>query len=81
MSFIWPWMLISLLLVPLLVGIYIYLFKQRQRSVAESGLLGIGQDGLGSNIGRRRHIPALFFVIGLTFILIGLAFSAFGNVN
>jgi len=73
MTFIWPWMLSSLLLVPLLVGGYIRVRRKRQPARADRGPLRMVQDGSGRRVGRRRHIPPLIFLIGLTLLLFGLA--------
>lgn len=73
MSFIWPWMLVSLLLVPFLIGFYLRLLRRRQQAAAELGPLGLVQSSSGRELGWRRHIPPLFFLVGLIFLLIGLA--------
>lgn len=73
MSFIWPLMLLSLLLVPLLVGLYFRLLHRRQRATADLGPLGMVQSSSGSKIGQHRHVPPTFFLLGLTLLLFGLA--------
>jgi Ca-activated chloride channel family protein len=73
MSFIWPLMLFSLLLVPLLVGLYFRLLHRRQRATADLGPLGMVQSSSGSKIGQHRHVPPTFFLLGLTLLLFGLA--------
>lgn len=73
MSFIWPLMLLSLLLVPLLVGLYFRLLYRRQRATADLGPLGMVQSSSGSKIGNHRHVPPTFFLLGLTLLLFGLA--------
>ena len=73
MTLIWPWMLITLLLIPLLVGIYFRLLKKRQQAAADLGPLGLVQNSSGNNLARQRHIPPLFFLLGLTLILFSLA--------
>jgi Ca-activated chloride channel family protein len=73
MTFIWPWMLIALVLVPLLVGAYVRLLRKRRQAVVDLGPLGVMHDGSGRGPSRRRHIPALLFAIGLTLNLFGLA--------
>mgnify|MGYP000119679277 CR=1 FL=1 len=42
MSFIWPWMLVTLISVPLLVGVYLRLLRQRRQAAIEppEGLAG-----------------------------------------
>lgn len=73
MSFIWPWMLLTLLLIPLFVWGYARLLKRRRRAVAALGPLGVTQNSTGANLKRRRHLPVVFFLIGLTLLLLGLA--------
>jgi len=73
MSFIWPWMLLSLVFVPLFVWLYIQLFQRRQLAAAELGPLGVVQTNSGAHLGRQRHLPPLVFLFGLTLLLIGLA--------
>jgi len=73
MSFIWPLMLFSLLLVPLLVGLYLRL-RQRQRQTAlDLGPLGMTQTSSGGEIRARRHIPPTIFLLGLSLLLLALA--------
>jgi Ca-activated chloride channel family protein len=73
MTFIWPWMLIALLLAPLLIGVYVRLLRKRRRAVADLGPLGVIRDRSGRRPARRRHIPAALFALGLMFLLFGLA--------
>lgn len=73
MTFIWPWMLLSLLLVPLLVWWYLQLLKKRQQLATDLGPLGFVQNSSGQNLGKRRHLPPLFYLMGLTLLLFSLA--------
>jgi Ca-activated chloride channel family protein len=73
MTFIWPWMLITLLLVPLFVGVYVRLLRKRRRAAADLGPLSLVQSSSGRDLGRQRHIPPLFYLFGLTLLLFGLA--------
>lgn len=73
MSFIWPQMLISLLLLPLLAALYLWFLRQRQQSVANLGALGVVQNQQGRPLGWRRHVPVAFFFLGLALLLIGSA--------
>ena len=73
MTLIWPVMLLSLLLVPLLAVLYIRMQRRRQQIVARSGSLGLIQGAGRRPIGRRRHIPPVLFLIGLTLLLFGLS--------
>jgi Ca-activated chloride channel family protein len=73
MSFLWPWSLLCLLLLPLLILYYRRLLVQRQQTAVTLGTLGIVQNRSGQEFGRRRHLPPAIFLLGLTLIIIGLA--------
>jgi Ca-activated chloride channel homolog len=71
MSFIWPAMLVLLLLIPLFVVLYIML--QRRRFAASYGHLGLVQEAAGRRLGTRRHIPPALFLLSLTILIVALA--------
>jgi len=73
MSFIWPLMLITVLLVPLLVVLYVRLQRRRQRMATSYGSLGLVQQARGGQFRFRRHIPPVFFLVGLTLLTVALA--------
>lgn len=73
MTFIWPRMLLTLLLVPILIGGYVWLFRKHQRMAADLGPMSLIQNSSGDRLGRRRHISPLLFMVGFTFLLFGLA--------
>ena len=62
-SFIWPFMLLSLGLIPLLVWRYRRLRSNQAQAAAALGPLGTAAGG-NAALRRRRHIPALFFLAG-----------------
>jgi len=76
MTFLWPGMLWSLLAIPLLVVLYIFILRRRRRLVARSGNFGLLQQaaqGMRRRAGLRRHIPAAIFLIGIAILLFALA--------
>lgn len=73
MTFIWPIMLLSLLLLPLFWGAYLRLLRQRQQAATAWGPLRLVSSGGGHDVGRRRHVPPALFLSGLAFLLVGLA--------
>lgn len=66
-------MLLSLLLVPVLIWVYIRSQRRRQQAAVELGLVGMLENSSGTKPGKRRHLTAIMFIIGLAFLLIGLA--------
>lgn len=66
-------MLVSLLLIPILIGLYFRLLQRRGQDSADLGPLGMVQNQSGRHLGRRRHIPPTFFLAGVTLLLFGLA--------
>lgn len=72
MSFTWPFMLLSLLLVPVLVAVYVQLTRPR---AASPGLevLRLTEGASGRRAGRRRHIPPALFLAAITLLLAAMA--------
>ena len=73
MSFIWTFMLWSLILIPLLVMLYLRMQGRRAQIALRYGSLGLVQQASGRGVGMRRHIPAILFLVGLTVLFIALA--------
>ena len=73
MTFIWPYALITLTLIPLFYWLYRRLLKQRAINAADLGPLGRIQNRSGQDLSRRKHIPPALFLIGLTFLLFSTA--------
>lgn len=73
MSFIWPVMLVLLMLIPLFVGQYVRIQQRRQRLAASYGGLGLLRETAGRGPGLRRHIPPALFLLSLTILLVALA--------
>jgi Ca-activated chloride channel family protein len=73
MSFIWPKALLALLAVPLLVYGYVLLMRRRATLQSSLGTMGLPQSRSGKPLGRKRHVPPVLFLIGITLLLFGLA--------
>src|SRR5437764_14479097 len=73
MSFIWPWVLVLLVFIPLAAALYVLLQWLRRRRMARYGSTLLGQATGGRKLGWRRHIPAAFFLLGLTILTVALA--------
>ncbi|HWQ14460.1 MAG TPA: VWA domain-containing protein [Roseiflexaceae bacterium] len=72
MSFIWPPMLVSLLLVPLGAALYVRRLRRQRALRARYGSLGLVQ-AAGRPPGARRHVPPALFLAGLAILLVALA--------
>ena len=62
MSFIWPWVLVSLLALPVCVYVYVRLQRRRREDAASLGALGSVREGVSTLAGRRRHVPPIIFL-------------------
>ncbi len=72
-TFIWPVMLVFLLLIPLFVLLYLRMQQRRRQLVTQAGSLGFLRSGTGNNLGARRHLPPLFFLLALAILIIAFA--------
>jgi Ca-activated chloride channel family protein len=65
----WPFMMWSLLLLPLLMGVYLVL-DRRSRQWGQR--VAVGRNPMGGMTGWRRHAPAVWFAVGLAVLLLAL---------
>lgn len=73
MSFLWPALLYSLLVIPLGIALYILLQQRRRRFAARHGSFGLLSGTAGRGLSLRRQIPPVFFLMGLTLLTLALA--------
>ncbi len=73
MKFIWPAMLLFLLLVPVFVFLYIRMQQRRRKLATSYGSLGMMQGAVKNRLGMRRHVPPAIFLIALIILIIALA--------
>ncbi|GAB4041188.1 MAG: VWA domain-containing protein [Rubrivivax sp.] len=73
MSFQWPTMLWSLVLLPLLVLLYLWLLKRRRRQTVKLASLAIAKAALGKGPGWRRHVPPALMLLALGVLLLASA--------
>ena len=73
MTFIWPQMLIWLVLVPLCVIGYILLMQRRRGMAARYANPRLVQQTGGQRLRVRRHIPAVLFLLALMILIVALA--------
>jgi Ca-activated chloride channel family protein len=73
MTFLWPTALVALVLLPLLVGVYVWMQRRRKAYVVRFTNLSLLREVVGNGPGVRRHVPAALFLFGLAALLFSLA--------
>ena len=73
MTFIWPLMLVWLLLVPACVVVYVGMQQRRRSLAALYGNYGLVEGASSRRVGVRRHVPAALFLVALTVLIVALA--------
>ncbi|MBE7474101.1 MAG: hypothetical protein DPW09_09840 [Anaerolineae bacterium] len=73
MNLLWPWFLLLLSLIPLLVALYIWLLKRKRRFAVRYSSLSLIREALPAGSLWRRHLPFALFLFSLTSLMIALA--------
>ncbi|MGA8031805.1 MAG: VWA domain-containing protein, partial [Casimicrobiaceae bacterium] len=73
MRFLWPDLLWLLLLVPLLIGAYLWLLRRKKKTALRYANLALVREAMTPGGRFRRHLPPLLFLIALTLLLIAIA--------
>jgi Ca-activated chloride channel family protein len=73
MSFQWPTLLWSLLLLPLLVGAYLWLLHRRRKTTLRLASIAVARAALGRGPGWRRHVPPLLLLAAIAVLLAAVA--------
>jgi Ca-activated chloride channel homolog len=73
MSFSWPWALLALLAVPLLLGLRWWLNRRRKRAAITVSSVALIRAAIPGRTAWRRRIPVYLFLIGLLALAGGLA--------
>jgi Ca-activated chloride channel family protein len=73
MSFQWPALLWSLLLLPVLVGVYLWLLHRRRKTTLKLASIAVARAALGRGPGWRRHVPPLLLLAAVGVLLAAVA--------
>jgi hypothetical protein len=73
MNFLWPEMLWSLLAIPLLVLLYVWLLRRRKKTSLRYASLSLVREALGARSVWRRHIPPTLLLVALAALLLATA--------
>jgi Ca-activated chloride channel family protein len=72
MSFLWPTLLWSLALLPVLVLLYWWVLRRKRRSTVRLASVAVAKLALGNGPGFRRHVPPLLLLMALGVLLLSL---------
>jgi len=73
MKFIWAEALWLLLLVPALVGLYLWLLRRKKKAALKYASLGIIREAMGPGRLWRRHLPPALLLLALTAMILAIA--------
>ncbi|MBM3352151.1 MAG: VWA domain-containing protein [Betaproteobacteria bacterium] len=73
MKFIWAEALWLLLLVPALVGLYLWLLRRKKKVALKYASLGIIREAMGPGRPWRRHLPPALLLLALTAMILAIA--------
>jgi Ca-activated chloride channel family protein len=73
MDLLWPGFLLLLGLIPLIVGIYIWMLRRRRKYAVRYSSLSLVRQALGSQSRLRRHLPFALFVLALASLVVALS--------
>ena len=73
MKFLWPEMLPLLALLPVAVGIYLWLLRRKRRVALRYASLAVMKDAAGAGSRIRRHVPPALFLAALALLAVAIA--------
>jgi Ca-activated chloride channel family protein len=73
MTFLWPQTLLLLLLVPALVGGYLWLLRRKKKEALRYASLSLVKEAIGPGQTVRRHLPALLLLLSFIAAIIAIA--------
>ncbi|NUP00147.1 MAG: VWA domain-containing protein [Nonomuraea sp.] len=73
MTFSWPWALVSVLLIPLILGVRWWARRRRRRAAVRVTSIALVRSALPGRTRWTRRIPAALFVAGLALLAVGAA--------
>lgn len=73
MIFLWPWFLLSLLLIPLLIAIYIWNLRRKRKFAVRYSSLSLIREALPHHSLWRRHLPFALFLLSVACLVTATA--------
>jgi Ca-activated chloride channel family protein len=73
MTFVWPEMLWFMLVLPLLLGAYLWILQRKKKQAVRYASLTMVREAMGVGQRIRRHVPPALFFLALAAMLVALA--------
>ena len=72
MNLLWPGFLLLLGLIPIIVGVYIWILRRRRKNAIRYSSLSLVRAALPKQSNWRRHLPVALFLLGLASLVVAL---------
>src|SRR5512134_2147829 len=72
MSLLWPGFLYLLLLIPMIIGVYIWMLRRRRRFAVRYSSLSLMREAVAKQSWLRKHLPFILFLLALTSLVFAL---------
>src|SRR5512134_3819776 len=72
MSLLWPGFLYLLLLIPMIIGVYIWMMRRRRRFAVRYSSLSLVREAVAKQSWLRKHLPFILFLLALTSLVFAL---------
>jgi Ca-activated chloride channel family protein len=73
LTFAWPELLWLFALLPLLIGLYVWLLRRKSRFAVRYANLGMIKEAMGVGSKYRRHVPPALFLLALVLLIFAMA--------
>ena len=73
MTFAWPELLWLLILLPALVGFYVWLLRRKKKAAVRYANLDMIREAIGKRGNIRRHVPPVLFLVALALLIVAMA--------
>lgn len=73
MSLLWPGFLYMFLLIPLAIGVYLWILRRRRRFAVRYSSLSLVREAAAKQSWLRKHLPFLLFLLALTSLVFALS--------
>jgi Ca-activated chloride channel homolog len=72
-NFLWPEALWLLVLLPVLVGVYVWLLRRKNKSAVRYANLGMIKEAMAAGSRYRRHVPPALFLLAMAALIVAMA--------